>query len=106
MFQLEKMPEVITYVKNDHLNFEVPYQWEGETKHYIPDYIIHLKKKDGSILKVVLEVKGFEDEKARTKRNAMNRWIEAVNNHGEFGKWTLIHCRNPDKARNMLEKLL
>lgn len=29
MFQLEKLQAVNTYVKNDHLNFEIPYEFEG-----------------------------------------------------------------------------
>lgn len=62
MFQLEKMPQVISYVKNDHLNFEIQYEFEGNKFQYRPDYLIHLEKRDGSILNVILEVKGFERE--------------------------------------------
>lgn len=105
MFQLEKMDEVKAYVKNDHLNFEIPYEFGTEKHNYIPDYLIHLEKKDGSILNVILEVKGYEDEKARAKKNAMQRWIDAVNHHGGFGKWVLIQCKDPNKVEQALQKL-
>jgi type III restriction enzyme len=44
---------------------------------------------------IVLEIKGFEDEEARAKHAAANRWVEAVNNWGELGKWAYHMCRNP-----------
>lgn len=106
MFQLEKLPEVVTYVKNDHLNFEIPYEFGSQKHRYVPDYIIHLQTKNKSILKVILEVKGFEDEKARAKHNAMQKWIDAVNHHGEFGRWVLIQCKDPDKVEETLLKLV
>src|SRR5260221_12707061 len=36
---LEDMPEVVRYVKNDHLGFAIPYTLNGEEKNYIPDFI-------------------------------------------------------------------
>jgi hypothetical protein len=26
---------------------------------------------------------------------ATQRWVSAVNHHGEFGKWALVVCREP-----------
>ena len=37
--RLEGMPEVIAYVKNHNISFEVPYDFAGETLRYRPDYI-------------------------------------------------------------------
>ncbi len=104
MFQLEKLEAVKAYVKNDHLNFEIAYEFQGQ-HHYIPDYIIKLQCNDGSELNVLLEVKGFESEKDRAKRVAAQRWIEAVNHHGGFGKWVLLNCRDPNRITQTLEKL-
>jgi type III restriction enzyme len=28
-YQLERMPEVIAYARNDHLDFTIPYEWQG-----------------------------------------------------------------------------
>jgi len=27
-YQLERIPEVITYTRNDHLDFTIPYEWQ------------------------------------------------------------------------------
>jgi type III restriction enzyme len=105
MFQLEKISAVFSYVKNDHLNFEILYEFEGYKFHYIPDYLVRLQKKDGSVINIILEVKGFEREKDRAKRTAVQRWVEAVNYHGGFGKWTHIQCRDPNRIAPALEKL-
>ncbi len=43
MFQLEKMPVVTSYVKNDYLKFEIPYEFERDKFYYIPDYLIRMQ---------------------------------------------------------------
>jgi len=104
-YQLEQIPEVVAYVKNDHLGFSIPYEWEGVEHEYIPDYLIRLKKKNGKEIKIILEVKGFETEKDRQKEVAAKKWVRAVNHHGEFGRWTYIICKNPQKLKVELQKL-
>lgn len=106
MFQLEKLSNVLSYVKNDHLNFEIPYEFEGQKHRYIPDYLIKLQKKDTTILNLILEVKGFEREQDRAKRTAVRRWVDAVNYHDGFGKWEMVQCRDPNKIAHILEKLI
>ncbi|MDH7486451.1 MAG: DEAD/DEAH box helicase family protein [Anaerolineae bacterium] len=39
-YQLEKMPEVVSYARNDHLDFTIPYEWQGVRHEYRPDYLI------------------------------------------------------------------
>jgi len=46
-YQLEQIPEVISYVKNDHLGFTIPYEWQGVRHEYYPDYLIRLRQKTG-----------------------------------------------------------
>jgi type III restriction enzyme len=69
-YQLERMPEVIAYARNDHLDFTIPYEWQGARHEYRPDYLIRWRCEDGSELKVILEVKGFETEQDRQKEIA------------------------------------
>ncbi len=38
-YKLERMDEVLHYVKNDHLGFTIPYTFEGNEKQYVPDFI-------------------------------------------------------------------
>jgi type III restriction enzyme len=102
-YQLERNPNVIAYVKNDHLDFEIPYEFGGAMHGYRPDYIIRYKQKDGNELDIVLEVKGYEGEQDRAKQNAAKKWVEAVNYNRGFGKWKLALCRDPHKLTSILE---
>jgi len=104
-FQLEQLSEVIAYARNDHLDFTIPYEWEGVKHEYRPDYLIRLRKSDGSELKVILEVKGFETEQDRQKEAAAKRWVRAVNHHGEFGQWAFVVCKNPRTAAELLRQI-
>ena len=100
--RLERMPEVTAYARNDHLDFTIPYEWHGFRHEYRPDYLVRWRRNDGTEVKVILEVKGFETEQDRQREIAAQRWIRAVNHHGEFGCWRFVVCKDPAA----LEKLL
>ncbi|MDO8127348.1 MAG: DEAD/DEAH box helicase family protein [Candidatus Brocadiales bacterium] len=102
-YQLERLSLVIAYVKNDHLDFEIPYEYEGVQHPYRPDFLIRLHKEDGSEARVILEVKGFETEKDRAKEAGAIRWVKAVNYHGQFGRWEYIICKDPRKLKEQVE---
>jgi type III restriction enzyme len=36
---------------------------------------------------LVLEVKGQDDQRNKTKRAFLDEWVNAINQHGGFGKW-------------------
>jgi len=55
-FQLERMPEVVAYARNDHLDLTIPYEWQGVRHEYRPDYLIRWRGEDGREIKIVLEV--------------------------------------------------
>ena len=40
---LESMPEVVSYAKNQGLNFKIPYTYEGRAGNYVPDFLIRLR---------------------------------------------------------------
>lgn len=94
-YRLERLPEVLAYARNDHLDFAIPYEFQGTRHEYRPDYIVRLARADRKILMLILEVKGFETEQDRAKEVAARRWVRAVNHHGEFGRWEFRVCRNP-----------
>jgi type III restriction enzyme len=102
-YELDKNPDIIAYVKNDHLDFTIPYEWEHEVHSYYPDFIVRLKLKDGSEVNIILEVKGYESEKDRAKKPAAQRWVSAVNHHGSYGRWVLKECRSPYQLPKMIE---
>jgi type III restriction enzyme len=104
-YYLERSPHVVSYVKNDHLDFVIPYELYGVRLNYLPDYLIRLRRNDGSELKLIIEVKGFETEQERAKEVAAQRWVRAVNHHGGFGMWHLAVCREPQRVSNTVQQL-
>jgi len=82
-FELDRNPHVEAWVKNDHLGFEIAYVFEGVIHKYRPDFLIKLT--NGTHL--ILETKGQDSQKDKTKREFLDEWVRAVNAHGGFGKW-------------------
>jgi len=99
-FELDRNPNVESWVKNDHLGFKIYYIFNGVVLSYYPDFIIKLKT--GNFL--VLETKGQETEKDVTKRNFLAEWIKAVNEHGGFGKWKWAVSSNPADVAGILNE--
>lgn len=92
-FQLEKLAMegvVESYVRNDHLEFGVPYDFDGG-HIYEPDFLVKLK----SGLTVLLEVKGRDWRDTGLKNQATCRWVAAVNNWGGLGVWDFLIVHDP-----------
>lgn len=83
-FELDRNKSVISWAKNDHLGFVINYVFRGVFHKFYPDFLIKLS--NGKIL--ILEIKGKDDQKNKTKRDYLNEWVNAVNNDGRFGKWS------------------
>ena len=90
-FRLEQSHLVSHYVKNDHLGLNIPYQYEEVSHYYEPDFLVGLSNG----LTVVLEIKGYQTDQDTAKHEAARRWVSAVNNWGQLGKWQFRVCRNP-----------
>lgn len=99
---LDRSDYVAAWVKNDHLNFEIRYMFDGGEHKYRPDFLVKLTNDE--IL--VIETKGEEDQKDKVKREAMREWIRAVNEHGGFGKWhpEPAVSKRPDDIPQILER--
>jgi type III restriction enzyme len=96
--QLEGMAEVFRYVKNDHLDFEVPYQHDGQDHRYRPDFIVALDDGggEGDPLHLVLEVKGERDGRDDAKHDTMRAlWAQSVNATGRYGRWDFLRVDGP-----------
>jgi type III restriction enzyme len=97
-YKLERMDEVVRYVKNDHLGFTIPYTFEGNEKQYTPDFIACIRDRDSeaNLLNLIVEVSGERSAmKAAKVSTARNLWIPAVNNHGSFGRWSFLEITDP-----------
>ena len=97
-FHLDRSPLVSAWVKNDHIGFEVLYVYKGVVRKYRPDFLIRLCS--GDVL--VLETKGQENAQDREKRRFLKEWVDAVNQHGEFGRWHSAVSYNPADIEGIL----
>jgi type III restriction enzyme len=103
-YHFELSPHVISYAKNDRLDFEIEYEWRGVKHKYRPDYLVKIDARDRDPVTLILEVKGFEDEQDRMKSTAAVRWCRAVNHDGRFGRWLYYQTRKPATLRAELER--
>jgi type III restriction enzyme len=124
---LEDMPEVFAYVKNQGLNFTIPYTLNGEEHNYYPDFIVRIDdasspspasprvgegRGEGHVasdnfLNLILECTGQKKKDKEAKvATAQTLWIPAVNSHGEFGRWSFLEIRDPWNAQNEIREHL
>lgn len=91
---LDASKSVESYVKNDHLEFAIPYLFAGRTHRYLPDFIVRLKRRDGEDQQrhLIVEVSGSRKSagKRAMKAETARMWCAAVNNHDGFGKWGYV----------------
>ena len=100
-FRLEESDIVACYVRNDHLGLGIPYEHDGVSHLYEPDFIVRLTNG----IHLVLEIKGFEPDQVHAKHAAAKRWVSAVNNWGKLKKWDFLVCRDPQTLGSELNKL-
>lgn len=107
---LETHPRVVCYVRNYQLYFTIPYRFAEASHQYIPDFIVVLSKNPSDPaspqLKLVLEIKGEEDERDRAKAAGARRWVDAVNYAGTYGQWTYQVSRNVDSLRSLIDGVI
>jgi type III restriction enzyme len=99
-FELDRSEHVRSWVKNDHLGFEITYSFRGVIHKFRPDYLVGLT--NGTML--VLEVKGQDDQQQQTKREFLAEWVRAVNGHGGFGDWESDVSRHPNDIHEILAR--
>ena len=101
---------VAAYVKNDHLDFTIPYVHEGRAHDYVPDFLLRLARRDDDVVRtLVVEISGGQkrivapglvDRKAAVARD---QWCVAVNNHGGFGRWGYLEIPDMTTAKADLD---
>ena len=104
---LEEIDEVDTYVKNQFLGFAIPYVKEGKDRLYFTDFIARIKKSDGTMANLAIEITGMNKDKIEKKWYVENRWLPAVNavrEMYEYDEWHFIEIAND--VRNIKNQLL
>lgn len=99
-FRLEESPLVEFYAKNDHLGLTIAYEYEGVSHYYEPDFLVRLTNG----LTLILETKGYQPDQDNAKHEAARRWVSAVNNWGEMGKWRFHVCLDPQTLGQELQR--
>jgi type III restriction enzyme len=100
VFELERNKNIVSWVKNDHLGFEIDYIFEHVAHKYIPDFLINIR--DEKML--ILEIKGIETDKEKVKRKYLEEWINAVNRDGRFGNWLFDVIFEQSQIRDIITK--
>ena len=98
-FEFDRNSHVKAWVKNDHLGFEILYIFDGIIRKYRPDFIIQLKTGDF----LILETKGTDTLRDKTKRKFLNEWVQAVSQHGGFGTWKWAVSRDPADVKMIIK---
>jgi len=111
---LEGDDRVAAYVKNERLDFTIPYVHQGRSHDYVPDFLVRLKTDDAWDVDrtLIIEVSGSQKSPGPTAAKAdtaRDQWCAAVNNWGEFGRWGYVEIGNPaaagEKLDNAIKKL-
>ena len=101
--RLEQMPEVLSYVKNQNLGFSIPYEYQGVSRQYIPDFVSVLEYPDKSELNLLIEVTGKKDDKKGLKvKTAREMWVPAVNNSDKYGIWAMLEVQDIHETMNLI----
>lgn len=104
---LEEIDEVDSFVKNQFLGFAIPYVKDGKDKMYYTDFIARVKKSDGTIANLMIEITGMNKDKIEKKWFVENRWLPAVNavrEKYEYEEWHFIEIAND--VRNIKNQLI
>lgn len=99
-FALDAHPGVVRWVKNEHLGFVIPYRKGGVPARYIPDFIARLDIG----LTLIIETKGQYTDDADLKAKAAERWVNAVNEDGNWGLWHYVVVTDPTALPKLLDE--
>jgi len=95
----EKISEIVSYAKNDHLGVHIQYLWNGSRRRFVPDFLIRY----ANGLTLVLEIKGEDSRQNQAKRVALAEWVHAVNSAGLFGRWASDVAFQPSEIQGLLQ---
>lgn len=105
--RLEQMPEVLSYVKNQNLGFSIPYEHQGITHQYLPDFIAKIELPDKQMLNLLIEVTGKKDDKKMLKvKTTRELWVPAINNAEKFGRWEVLEVQDIHETQNLIRAVM
>ncbi len=103
---MDNNPNVVSYIRNNSaVGFTIDYRdVDGTTRQYFPDFLVVLV--NGT--HIILEIKGYEDERNKMKATFANLWTDAVSEDGRFGRWEWkeIYEKTEGEVRDSLHEYL
>ncbi|OHE87876.1 MAG: hypothetical protein A3G75_08820, partial [Verrucomicrobia bacterium RIFCSPLOWO2_12_FULL_64_8] len=98
------------WVKNHFLQFRIPYLDDaGESRDYLPDFIVRTRDPDGMAHHLIVEVTGARRDKYPKVWTATERWVPAVNalpaSRG-FGRWDFFELAGETQVADFRNLLL
>ncbi|HEX5385324.1 MAG TPA: hypothetical protein VFW66_01340, partial [Gemmatimonadales bacterium] len=99
--RLDRHAGVAAFVKNEFLEFAIPYFDNGQDHDYYPDFLVRMAGEPRFTL--ILEVKGRPDPLEQVKAQAAQRWLRAVNEEGSFGRWGYAMVRDPHATAEVID---
>ena len=102
-YYLDNNVKVEAFVKNQGLNFTIPYLHNGQGHEYVPDFIVRLKS--DAPLHLILEIKGF-DPLEEVKKAAAERWVAALNADGSYGRWRYAVAKKTTQVNEIIMEAL
>ncbi len=104
---LESHSRVRAYVKNQGMQFEVPYRDGAVPRKYIPDFIVQVDDGRDEPLNLIMETKGYRGGNAQLKAETMRTlWVPGVNNLGTFGRWAFEEFTDVFEIEAAVDRLL
>jgi type III restriction enzyme len=104
---LERHPRVMAYVKNQGMQFEVPYRDGAVPRRYVPDFIVRIDDVGEEPLNLILETKGYRGVDAQFKAQTMQElWVPGVNNLGVCGRWAFAELRDAYAIQDEFDRLV
>lgn len=104
--EMDNNLNVKAYIRNNSaMGFTIDYRdVDGTIRQYFPDFLVSLVNKT----QLILEIKGYEDERNEIKGTFAKRWADAVSSDGRFGKWVWheIHANDEDEIAWMLHECI
>src|SRR4029077_17366784 len=95
------------YVKNQGMQFEVPYRDGAVPRKYIPDFVVLVDDGRDDPLNLVLETKGYRGADAQLKAETMRTlWVPGVNNLGTFGRWSFEELTDVFEIEAVVDRLI
>lgn len=101
--------EVQSWVKNNFLNFKIPYvDKEGVERNYMPDFIARCTQHAGERLNLIIEISGMRFDKTAKRWFVEHRWLPAINgvaDRNDWGRWDFLELDSEQAVGDLRNKV-